>query len=345
MVSSSGDASVRMWEVETGVQLAALDLSPTTPRCAAWSPDMTRVAVTVDGFGSTHIASVHVYAVEADETGRPCFSAEPVLVLHNGPTEQVEFESDSAFNARVRDKASVVAWLPPLEGLGPETDGLLVARHSGTMSVYNPDDGTVLLEALRAHDDEVKSLRFNRDGTLFVTSSADKSVKLWNTRDLQLVKAFNVDTAMNGCAISPILPHVFMAGGQEARNVTTTDASAGHFETRVHHIAWGDELARIPGHFGTVNSLDISPDGTTLATGGEDGYLRLNFLPPNYFKLGQDKDLEDPAVRSALDTFMEAVEAEGGDPSDPGCLDSKMGDRAFQVAEDAYVQLVKDMSA
>ncbi|KAA0147318.1 hypothetical protein FNF28_07579 [Cafeteria roenbergensis] len=171
--------------------------------------------------------------------------------------------------------------------------------------------------------DVVTSIRFNRDRTLFVTSSADKSVKLWDTRSLAELRVFNVDTMMNGCAISPIRPHVLMAGGQEARNVTTTAASAGRFETRIHHVVGGEELARIPGHFGTVNSIDVSPDGRSLATGGEDGYVRLNFLPPGYFRLGEDEDLRDPAVAVALEAFMHAAAEIVDDPTLPSVFDDE----------------------
>ena len=54
-----------------------------------------------------------------------------------------------------------------------------------------------------------------------------------------------------------------MAGGQEAMQVTTTDARQGRFEARFYHMVFEEEFARVKGHFGPVNSVAFSPDGNT----------------------------------------------------------------------------------
>ena len=59
-----------------------------------------------------------------------------------------------------------------------------------------------------------------------------------------------------------------MAGGQEAMQVTTTDARQGRFEARFYHMVFEEEFARVKGHFGPVNSVAFSPDGNT--------YVRLH---------------------------------------------------------------------
>jgi len=38
------------------------------------------------------------------------------------------------------------------------------------------------------------------------------------------------------------------------------------------------------GHFGTVNTIAVSSDGRTVASGAEDGYIRLHHLPDEYVK-------------------------------------------------------------
>lgn len=55
-------------------------------------------------------------------------------------------------------------------------------------------------------------------------------------------------------------------------NVTTTSARQGRFETRFWHKVFEEECARLPGHFGPINTIAISPDGKGYASGGEDGY-------------------------------------------------------------------------
>ena len=37
-----------------------------------------------------------------------------------------------------------------------------------------------------------------------------------------------------------------------------------------------EEIGSVRGHFGPVNAIAIHPDGRSFATGGEDGYVRIN---------------------------------------------------------------------
>lgn len=42
------------------------------------------------------------------------------------------------------------------------------------------------------------------------------------------------------------------------------------------------------GHFGPVNYVVYSPDGKSYVSGGEEGFIRLNHMPPEYFDLGKE---------------------------------------------------------
>jgi translation initiation factor 3 subunit I len=290
LLTASSDSTVRLWEVETGAELYKWEFTPLRVKCVLWSEDCSMIAI-----GCAHFATRPGRVMIFDFPGVDALdeiSVEPRVVIEN--TEP-------------RDNATCMLWRPM-------NSGLLIAREHGSISLHDPETGEQEYSML-AHEGEVTCLRANRDKTLFITSSADHTCKLWNTRDLVCLHVYNAETRMNGCAISPLMLHVFMAGGQEARDVTTSDTSAGHFETRIHDLVGQEELARIPGHFGTVNTLDINPNGLSFATGGEDGYVRVCFLPPSYFKLGDDPDLHDPAVAAATAAFMEA----GADAEEEEC--------------------------
>ena len=43
------------------------------------------------------------------------------------------------------------------------------------------------------------------------------------------------------------------------------------------------EFARVKGHFGPINSVMFHPDGASYASGGEDGYVRINVFDQPYF--------------------------------------------------------------
>jgi translation initiation factor 3 subunit I len=75
-------------------------------------------------------------------------------------------------------------------------------------------------------------------------------------------------------------------------SVTTTSAKQGKFEVRFYHFIFGDEIGRVKGHFGPINSLAIHPDGTGFASGGEDGYIRLHHFDDSYYEFAYPEERE-----------------------------------------------------
>ena len=81
---------------------------------------------------------------------------------------------------------------------------------------------------------------------------------------------------------------VILGGGQDARDVTTTSASEGKFEARFHHKIFEEEIGRVKGHFGPLNCVAVSPQGTSYVSGGEDGLVRLHHFEKSYFDFKYD---------------------------------------------------------
>ena len=52
-----------------------------------------------------------------------------------------------------------------------------------------------------------------------------------------------------------------MGGGQEAMEVTMTTTKSGKFDARFYHLVFEEEIGRVKGHFGPINSLAFHPDG------------------------------------------------------------------------------------
>ena len=48
--------------------------------------------------------------------------------------------------------------------------------------------------------------------------------------------------------------------------VTTTTTKAGKFDARFYHLVFEEEIGRVKGHFGPINSLAFHPDGKRLVT-------------------------------------------------------------------------------
>jgi len=96
---------------------------------------------------------------------------------------------------------------------------------------------------------------------MVITAASDHTAKLYDVKTLQLLKTYTSDRPLNSAAISPILNHVIVAGGQEAMNVTQSSMKVGHFETDFYHMVYCEYLGSVKGHFGPVNSVAFNPTG------------------------------------------------------------------------------------
>lgn len=255
LLSGAADAEVRVWELLTGRELLRIQMQGPV-KGVAWAEGEREFAVITDRF-SGRPAALSLFTFDPESA-----RAELRLTI---PEERQNFTR--------------LGWLPL-------NVGVLVALADGALRSYDPLRGTQKIERVHAHNDVITSFAFNENKTLMVTASKDQTALLWDVkdltdlhkavRDIKPIRRYALDVPCNAAAISPTKEHVVVGGGQDAMAVTTTAASAGRFEARFHHMVLENELGRVRGHFGPINSLDIAPDGLSFVTGAEEGYIRLH---------------------------------------------------------------------
>ena len=142
-----------------------------------------------------------------------------------------------------------------------------------------------LLDNFQAHepDMEIKDIQMSPDRTYFITASKDKFAKLLSARDLTPLKQYATETSLNSAALTPKKPFVVLGGGQAAMDVTKTSSRQGKFEARFYHKIFEDEIGRVKGHFGPLNTVAVDPLGRGYASGGEDGYVRVHHFEGAYW--------------------------------------------------------------
>eukprot|EP00746_Dinoflagellata_sp_MGD_P166348 gnl/MRDRNA2_/MRDRNA2_96170_c0_seq1.p1 gnl/MRDRNA2_/MRDRNA2_96170_c0~~gnl/MRDRNA2_/MRDRNA2_96170_c0_seq1.p1 ORF type:complete len:334 (+),score=76.25 gnl/MRDRNA2_/MRDRNA2_96170_c0_seq1:87-1088(+) len=177
-------------------------------------------------------------------------------------------------------KATKVKW-------GAFDETLVSIHEEGTIVIWDSEDGTKIKE-IDAHTGPVTSIQFTEDRMLMVSTSRDMLCKLWAMDDVECIKVYKGDRALNDASISPLHDakepkmHVIMGGGQDAKDVTTSGGKGG-FEASLWHMVYEEELGLIKGHFGPMNSIQFFPDGRGFVTGGEDGYIRIHHFDQDYF--------------------------------------------------------------
>ena len=249
LASGSADNKMIIWDVMTGKAKQTLE-TETGVRSVAWSMDDKLVAVLTDNtMGKA--SNILIYDIRACDVAKK--------ILPEG----------------VEKKPTIVKWTDCNEAL-------VTGHDDGHVALWDPINGT-LLQAARPHTETIRDLQTSKDRTYFITASKDTTAKLIEMGNLKVIKTYQTERPVNSASISPIRPEVLVAGGQEALNVTTTSSRAGQFEARFFHEVYENEIGRVIGHFGPINTLAYSPTGKGYASGAEDGYIRLHTFDPDYY--------------------------------------------------------------
>jgi len=84
---------------------------------------------------------------------------------------------------------------------------------------------------------------------------------------------------MNAVSISPLFCderrpkfHTVMGGGVSAIMAAMTGGYAG-FEAHLCNVVHGNEVGKLGGHYGPINSVEFFRDGRGFVSGGEEGII------------------------------------------------------------------------
>jgi WD40 repeat protein/energy-coupling factor transporter ATP-binding protein EcfA2 len=113
---------------------------------------------------------------------------------------------------------------------------------------------------LFAHHDVVYHGSFDRDGERILTSSWDKTAKLWETRSGNLITTFAHNAAVNTAKLSPDGTRVVTASADKTAKLW--DAASGRLLSAFNHLD-------------SVTDATFSPDGAEIATASADKTVKV----------------------------------------------------------------------
>jgi WD40 repeat protein len=298
IVTASEDNTARVWNAETGDQLATLRGHTEPVRVASFSPDGRQVitastdktarlwdAKTGEQFAKLEHGGVvrsaafspdgrHVVTASDDKTARVWDVQTRAQIAMTGHT------------ARVRDAA-----------FSPNGRYVLTASDDKTARLWDSKTGE-LVRTLEGHTQSVRGVAFSPDGERAVTTSLDHSARVWSVKtgkplvvlehgDVVSSAAFSPDgrrivtvsgdnttagiwDAQTGERIAP-LPGQTAAFNPDGRSIVTSDGDTA----RIWNADSGKLAIVLRGHRGRVTSAVFSPDGRSVLTASDDKTARL----------------------------------------------------------------------
>ncbi|KAL7720356.1 Serine-threonine kinase receptor-associated protein [Entamoeba marina] len=250
---SSRDGSLFCYELETGKQLTnklPIEKCYAPIKGLELSPNNDKLLTVFGGFRQ-HFSSVY--------TLDPNFLNKPVCNL----SQEVP-------------AITKALWLSNDNFIAGDELGFIMLRDTRT-----PKDGI----RFESHKGEITDIACDINDILLGTTSKDgKSFvhDIRNTKDV--ISSFEAGYPLQSIAFAPYTDYYAVGGGQERSMITMTQRDMTMLMTTFVSSVDGEEIVRLPGHFGTVNTIQFTNDGKTIITGADDGYIRISPLTNSVFK-------------------------------------------------------------
>ena len=205
LASASMDQTARIWDVETGKKLQEYELQAGA-RCVSFSSGDKMLAVVQDPF--------------QDQT-----SCIKIFDTTSGSKEPIK-KIDTDYGLPKINRAL----------FGPLNKRLIVCNEGGGLLGYDVATGECEIERCD-NEEEIPDFTFAADQMTFIVGCKDHTSTLYDTVTMEPIKKYETDRPINSAAISPLMDHVVLGGGQDAAAVTTTAGRSGKFEVRVFPAA------------------------------------------------------------------------------------------------------------
>ncbi|MGL4420223.1 MAG: WD40 repeat domain-containing serine/threonine protein kinase, partial [Gemmataceae bacterium] len=272
VLSSSGDRTMSLWDVTTGLERKRFPFTKNAIHTCAISSD-GKWAASATAKGASPDLNITLWDVEnARVVG--------TLVGHTGWVSALAFTLDGEHLLSASQDGTVIQWhrakrqqarkwtahVDGVTSLAVSANGLFVTGgNDHRVRLWNLAQERALGECA-GHTDAVRCVAISADGKRVASGGIDRSVRVWQTADQSQIHSFaGHDGWVNAVAFTPKGDAVLSASSDKS--------------VRVWDVAGKAESVRLDGHTAGVQCLILAADGTRAITAGHDKTVRVWLLP------------------------------------------------------------------
>lgn len=272
--SPESPGEVKVWDIGTGQQIAALKGHTGSVTSLAFSPNGRTLALGYGGYGRNSGETwgvVKLWDLDSDRhrefldrhrlhVTSVAFSGDGKLLASSSGMQNLQ---DRLGEVKVwdvasgREKVALVGHTGLVTSVAFTGDGKLLASGGYDRTIKVWDVATSQVKAsLKGHGGGVTSVAFSGDGKLLASGSWDKTIKVWEAAADEGKASLRGHTE----------PVYAVAFSTDSKLLST----AGNDTTvKLWDASTGEQRASLKGHGGPVFSVAFSADGKLLASGGE----------------------------------------------------------------------------
>jgi WD40 repeat protein len=284
IVSAGQDKSIKFWDLKGKRLKQILGCKPqeelkTQQPCPGHNGMVMSLAFSPDG---KQLIS------GSDDTTTKIWKSDGTLIKtlqsQKGTIRSIQFSQDknSQTFATASDDSTINLWsydgillkilkghVGPVYGVAftPDSRGLISGGSDKKLRFWHLDQS--LIKAVRAHQDGVNSISFSADGQWIASSGGDRTIKLWNRTGTLQPKPLELDRCTpikNPCLEGmKVIRSVKFASNSKILASANDEGKVKLWNLKGKRIK---EWVAHSGH--SVFGISFSPDGTVLATSGND---------------------------------------------------------------------------
>jgi WD40 repeat protein len=290
LLSAGLDATIRLWDVETGKELRKRSELKGSVWGLALSRDGKRAFFNVGmGWGSGDWAPATDFTIQVWDTEQDRIVG--TLIGHTGEVKSLAVSPDGQSLISTGRDRTVRVWDVAtgkerhcMQGhtdwvrravISPDGRRVLSASKDQTVRVWDVETGKEV-SRFTGHEDDILGVAATPDGKQAVSVGADRVLRHWDiATGKELRRMEGHTTVLWGIGISPLGRLAISGGGSVRWKEGFYHSAESDFEPRLWDLTTGQEIFRLHGNTSITMSVVFAPDGRHVFTSSSDTSIRM----------------------------------------------------------------------